>query len=459
MGASKAGWIHEVRRYKSGSVIVMRSVERTGDIKPHGLYSLGRTDIRRCCAHLGLSGAAERFNSDMLREIQTVADYAFSVSSPVNGDDWVVVNRTHTANAPATSGLGAPASGGSPTVSSAPTVAKVEPTPTVPVAPAASSLDAVIARVATEAAQSVVDSALASYDPISVDKIGELVTAKVNDLVSRPVVNNITVNGSPTVTITDRVHKQFNDVLKHIAAGDELYLWGGAGAGKTTTVKQVATKVLGRRFELVTFSSQTTEAKLVGFRDATGEVRETPLVSALREGGVVLFDEFDACPPAIAVAINTISANRMVSTPSGTYDVHDDTVLVFSGNTPLDGATSAYNGRSAADFSTKDRLSVLEFQYDEDMEYDLTVSALDGDHRTASQWLEIVRGCRRNVLAMGGATAARIAVTPRAAIGGAKLLKQGFGFQYVADVRIRKGMDSKTWDQVRNNVPALAGSL
>ncbi len=260
------------------------------------------------------------------------------------------------------------------------------------------------------------------------------------------------------MTHTNRVHKQYGDVLKHILAGDELYLWGGAGAGKTTTVRQIATD-LGRAFELVTFSAQTTEAKLVGFRDASGEVRETPLVTALRNGALVLFDEFDACPPGIAVAINTMSANRVVSTPAGTFDLHEDTVLVFSGNTALDGATSAYNGRSASDFSTKDRMSVVEFQYDEDLEYDLTCSALDGDGRMTAQWLEIVRACRRNVQAMGGATSARIAVTPRAAIGGAKLLKAGFSFQYVAEARIRKGMDSKTWDQVRNNVPALAGTV
>lgn len=449
MGASKAGWIHEVRWYPTvESVTVLRSPDGDKDnAKVFALGGLGRTDIRRCCAHLGLSGAAERKNHEMLNDIINVAKYAGSVSHCEPNTNFVLVTRRHGNVAPSAT---------TPAVHADPTPASV----VAPVAPAiptsATSLDAVIMSVAEQTATRVVNDALASFDPISVDKIGDLVTAKVNDLVSRPVVNNITVNGSPTVTITDRVHKQFHDVLKHIAAGDELYLWGGAGAGKTTTVATIATKVLNRRFELVTFSSQTTEAKLVGFRDATGEVRETPLVSALREGGVVLFDEFDACPPAIAVAINTISANRMVSTPAGTYGVHPDTVLVFSGNTPLDGATSAYNGRSASDFSTKDRLSVLEFQYDEDMEYDLTVSALDGDHRTASQWLEIVRACRRNVLAMGGATSARIAVTPRAAIGGAKLLKQGFGFQYVADVRIRKGMDSKTWDQVRNNVPALA---
>ena len=451
MGATKAGWIHEVRRHSSGRVTAVRSdsqFDRSVATEVN-VVDLPRTDLRRACAHLGLSGSAERKNAEMVADIRRVADYAQTVTEPVNGVDWVVVTRFHAVWAPSST----------PTVSApvAPVAPVVQATPT-PTVSSGSSLDEVIASVARVAASAVVAEALQDYDPISVDKVNDLVTAKVNDLVSRPVVNNITVNGAPTVTLTDRMHKQFEDVLRHVSAGDELYLWGGAGAGKTTTVAKVA-EVLGRRFELVTFSVQTTEAKLVGFRDASGEVRETPLVSALREGAVVLFDEFDACPPAIAVTINTVSANRMVSTPAGTFAIHPDTVLVFSGNTALDGATSAYNGRSASDFSTKDRLSVLEFQYDLELEYDLTVGALDGDHATANRWLEVVRACRANVQALGGATSARIAVTPRAAIGGARLLKQGFSFQYVADCRIRKGMDAKTWDQVRNNVPALAGTV
>jgi hypothetical protein len=374
----------------------------------------------------------------MTKDIERAGDVAWSERA-IATIDFVFVDRTHATRARHT--MPTPA-------------VHADPTPTVSVS-SAGSLDQVIASVARAAASEVVSEALASFDPVSVDKIHDLVTAKVNDLVSRPIVTNVQVNSVTVASHTERVHKQYADVLRHIVAGDDLLLWGGAGAGKTTTVARIA-KDLGRRFELVTFSAQTTEAKLVGFRDASGEVRETPLVSALREGALVLFDEFDACPPAIAVALNTMSANRMVSTPSGTYPIHEDTVLVFSGNTPLDGATSAYNGRSAADFSTKDRLSVLEFQYDDDLEYDLVVAMLDGDHKLANQWLAIVRACRANAKALGPTTGARIAVTPRAAISGARLLKAGFGFQYVADVRIRKGMDAKTWDQVRNGVPALA---
>ena len=91
------------------------------------------------------------------------------------------------------------------------------------------------------------------------------------------------------------------------------------------------------------------------------------------------------------------------------------------------------------------------------MERDLTVSALDGDAVKADQWLRIVRKARANILALGPTTSARIAVTPRAAISGATLLRSGrFDFKYVANARLRKGIDDRTWDSVRQGIPELA---
>lgn len=440
MGASKANWVHQVHRLDSGVIIVSVSEGKdTPDSRwcQLSLGSLTRNDLRRTCAYLGLSGAKERSNDEMARDIATFCEGKV-------GD----INPRWSASAPSVPAPVAP----TPSVSAPAVAVASAPAPSVS---SGSSLDGVIAEIARITAEQVVDGRLAAWEPLDADKVGEMVASAVAEMVARPVVTNVTVGSCPTVTLQGREHFQLQDVLAHIACGDELYLWGGAGAGKTTTVKRCA-EILGRRFELVTFSSQTTEAKLVGFRDATGEVRRTPLVDALLTGGVVLFDEFDSCPPSVAVTINSVSANRMVSTPDGTYDLHPDTVLVFSGNTPLDGATTAYNGRQAADFSTKDRMSVVQFLYDLELERDLTIQALGGDATTAERWLRVVRSCRANAESLGGATSARIAVTPRAAIGGAKLLRQGMSLQYVANARIRKGMDDRTWDQVRVGIPELA---
>lgn len=440
---NKARYVHGVYRLREGvtaGVVDAEVSTEGGGRQMVAISLLPRQDLRRVCVHLGISGDMSRTNHEMIGEILSVVER----STSWNGETVKVAPFAGRSLPSATQTI-------VPAAPSEPAVAV--PTPTTSVATSGGSLDEVIRRIAEDAVQSTLKG---WKNPLDEDRVNELITEGVERIVQRPIVRNIVVNTTTVATVTGRRHMQYEDVMNHILLGDELYLWGGAGAGKTTVISQIASD-LGKRFELVTFSSQTTEAKLVGFRDATGEVRETPLVSALQEPSVVLFDEWDSCPPSVALTVNAVSANRMVSTPSGTYQVHPECVLVFSGNTNLDGATSAYNGRSATDFSSKDRVSVVEFLYDLDMERDLTIAELDGDVVTADKWLAVVRKVRANVLALGPTTSARIAITPRAAIKGARLLRGGhFSVKYVADARLRKGMDDRTWDQVRNGVPELA---
>lgn len=428
--ANKARWVYGVYKHRQfGITVRLGETEATAVVE--NLSALPRQDLRRACANVGLSGDASLTNAEML---QSLREHAETFDIP-EGDTAVKLGRR--SNRQVISSTNVPVS-----------------TPTVqPSAPTVGGIEAMLAEMVKAACA----EALLHYKPtLDANEIKDLVTDTVNGIVSRPIINNIVVNGSQVASTTGRRHHQYGDVMEHILLGDILYLWGGAGAGKTTVISQIA-KDLGKRFELVTFSAQTTEAKLVGFRDASGEVRETPLVEALQMPSIILMDEWDACPPSVAITVNAITANRMISTPSGTYEVHPEAVVVFSGNTNLDGATSAYNGRSATDFSSKDRVSVVEFLYDLDMERDLTISALDGDAVKADQWLRIVRKARANILALGPTTGARIAVTPRAAISGATLLRSGrFDFKYVANARLRKGIDDRTWDSVRQGIPELA---
>ena len=435
--ANKARWVFGVYKHRVFGITV-RLGETEASALTENLSQLPRQDLRRACANVGLSGDASLTNAEMVNSLVDLSDH-FTIPE---GETSVKMCRRVVKN---TSSTGVPV----PPLS-VPSVS----TPTVqPSAPTVGGIEAML----DEMVKAACAEALLHYKPtLDANEIKDLVTDTVNGIVSRPIINNIVVNGSQVASTTGRRHHQYGDVMEHILLGDILYLWGGAGAGKTTVIAQIA-KDLGKRFELVTFSAQTTEAKLVGFRDATGEVRETPLVEALQMPSIILMDEWDACPPSVAITVNAITANRMISTPSGTYEVHPEAVVVFSGNTNLDGATTAYNGRSATDFSSKDRVSVVEFLYDLDMERDLTVSALDGDVVKADQWLRIVRKARANILALGPTTSARIAVTPRAAISGATLLRSGrFDFKYVANARLRKGIDDRTWDSVRQGIPELA---
>jgi hypothetical protein len=169
----------------------------------------------------------------------------------------------------------------------------------------------------------------------------------------------------------------------------------------------------------------------------------------------VLCDEFDACPSGVSVGTNSLTANGWVSTDHGIIRKHPECVLVFSGNTTLDGATAQFNSRSTGDLATKDRLFFVPFELDLELETDLT-RKITGDDRLADTWLRVVRQARSNVEALGTG-GLRYTVTPRASYGGAKLLRRGFDIKFVATGRIRKGADARVWDSIRNGIAELEG--
>ena len=250
--ANKARWVFGVYKHRVFGITV-RLGETEASALTENLSQLPRQDLRRACANVGLSGDASLTNAQMVNSLVDLSEH-FTIPE---GETSVKMCRRVVKN---TSSTGVPV----PPLS-APSVS----TPTVqPSAPTVGGIEAMIAEMVKAACA----EALLHYKPtLDANEIKDLVTDTVNGIVSRPIINNIVVNGSQVASTTGRRHHQYGDVMEHILLGDILYLWGGAGAGKTTVISQIA-KDLGKRFELVTFSAQTTEAKLVGFRDATGEV-------------------------------------------------------------------------------------------------------------------------------------------------------------------------------------------
>lgn len=442
MVAQKARWCHGVA-WQDGVLVARMSENRTdsSDLWVNvDVFRLKRTDIRRVVSHLGFSGAASRLDAEMLADIQTHA-LRFK---PV-GNEFVSVPTRWGTSTPT------PSVSASPTITPEPTPSVsepvVEPTTNVVGGSVESALESLVRTVAKDE----IDRANLKVDH---GVIADLVVAKVNELVSRPVVNNIVINGRPAPASSPnrRIHKQYKMIFDHLMAEDDVYVYGGPGCGKTETVSQIFND-WGRDFLLMPFSNQSTKSELVGFENANGVVRETPLVEMIQRPSGILFDEFDSCPPPIALVLNAMVANRVMSTAKGMYKVHPECTFVFSGNTTLDGATSQMTGRTTSDMATKDRLSFLEFELDEDLETGITKDIL-GDDRLADTWLQIVRTCRANVNAMG-TSGSRYSVTPRASYKGAKLLANGFDLAHVAKVRIRKGADDRVWSQITQGVEAL----
>src|SRR5690606_29333119 len=118
---------------------------------------------------------------------------------------------------------------------------------------------------------------------------------------------------------------------------------------------------------------------------------------------------------------------------------HEKFALVACLNTFGSGADRLYVGRNQLDAATLDRFCFLNWRYDEKLE-----RAIAGN----DSWCDRVQSLRRGV----EKEKARVVISPRASIYGAKLLAAGASRDSVEDQLIWKGLDSES----RHRIEAAA---
>lgn len=182
-----------------------------------------------------------------------------------------------------------------------------------------------------------------------------------------------------------------------------------------------------------------TEYKLLGFVDAQGKVVSRPFRQAYEHGGVYLFDECDASMPSALLAFNAATSNGTCDFPDANIDRHPDCIIIAAANTYGAGATAEYVGRMKQDAAFLDRFVQMQWDYDEDME-----SELSGN----PGWARQVQKIRRAIQSMG----IRHIVSPRATYSGAAMLRGGFDKDDVLAMTVRKGLSEEQWEQVIDRV-------
>ena len=203
-----------------------------------------------------------------------------------------------------------------------------------------------------------------------------------------------------TVTVEDRVHVQFKELIALIEEGHQnILMVGPAGSGKTTLAKSVA-NALDLQFGFISLSAGVTETHLFGRllpqSDGTWGYVPSRFVEVYENGGVFLLDEIDAADSNVMVAINAALANGVLANPvNGKVHVrHANCIILAAANTWGRGGDHQYVGRNQLDASTLDRfvLSTLLVNYDRDLETDIvraTVSEAQGDEVLA--WIDLLR--------------------------------------------------------------------
>lgn len=204
---------------------------------------------------------------------------------------------------------------------------------------------------------------------------------------------SVTVNGNTTTTTTEEVlDPQFEFILKLVASGENVYLYGPAGSGKNTICAQVA-KALNLEFYYQ--NTLVTKFDVSGYKNAQGEFEETAAYKAMKNGGLLMLDELDNSQAEAIIALNAALANGYYTFGNGEQvKLHKNFRCMAAGNTNGQGATEEYCGRFAMDESSRDRFAFIRIGYNSDIEKSLSKGHTDilefvHDLRNACKSLQI----------------------------------------------------------------------
>lgn len=230
------------------------------------------------------------------------------------------------------------------------------------------------------------------------------------------------------------VHPQFDELLKWLGLGENVYLWSGMpGTGKSHAARQAA-RVLGLDFGYISLQPTTPESRLLGYMDATGNYRGTSFRRLYQNGGVFLIDELDNASDSMLTALNGALANDLCSFPDGEVPRHEEFLVVSTGNTEARGGKLGFSGRRAQDVAAMDRYVYIPWPLDTILERTIALSI----NPSAHAWIDTVQKLRSYV----EMSQIQLVVSCRATYRGARWLLHDSetNFSFLADRLIYRGI-------------------
>jgi len=273
---------------------------------------------------------------------------------------------------------------------------------------------------------------------VSEDVVKKMIMDSIGAVIDSIPPKTITVNIGDVVTSFDGevLHSKFETALKYLAAGCTPLFTGPAGSGKSRLAHQL-TRALGQEIRIT--GPMNSEYKATGFTDVQGRFVPTQAYEAYKYGHVWLIEEIDGGTPAATVAINMILSEERFAFGNEIVERHPDFRAIATANTWGSGADRIYVGRNQLDGATMDRFFPIHIDYDNNIE------------RAAAQndsWVDFVQSARAAVDRLK----LRVIISPRASIGGAKLLRAGVDKAQVAESTIWKGLDDTTRQKIKTEM-------
>lgn len=278
---------------------------------------------------------------------------------------------------------------------------------------------------------------------INAPSVAEVKKLVLEGIIANNMLNKIELKTPEVTKILDDEprHNLFPDILTTVNANIPTALIGPAGSGKSTVVAQVAT-AMDLKYYLI--NSVGGAHELSGYMDAHGKYNTTSFREAFEKGGLALIDEVDTSDAGALKWLNTALANGHAMFPDKADPVnrHGKFRMVIAANTFGNGADRMYVGANQLDASTLDRFVFFDFGYDEKLE-----TTLSGN----IDWAKRVQELRAGALA----EKARMIISPRATINGAKLLAAGWSRDKVEEALIWKGSDPELRRRIEDKVAGV----
>lgn len=144
-------------------------------------------------------------------------------------------------------------------------------------------------------------------------------------------------------------------VVADLLVGNNVYLYGKAGSGKTYAAKAIATSVMGQKVFVVNCSQWTSPVQILGGQTIKG-YQEGELIKAWAQGGIFIPDEMPKLDPNTAGLLNDALAETAAQpryNDDGTVD--EDTIpYIVNGR-----GDKIYKGQDQPDENLKYRFGVI----------------------------------------------------------------------------------------------------
>lgn len=256
--------------------------------------------------------------------------------------------------------------------------------------------------------------------PINLDQVREVIREELSKQEAPRVIHEIKI--MEQVKPVGAAHFLVPELVQLLAIGENVYLYGPSGSGKSHAARQAA-ELLNIDFFSLSICSQTTKTELLGYTGPNGNYIETDFYKAYKNGGLFLLDEVDNGNPNILTLLNSAISNGFCSFPCGQVQQHENFKIIAGANTIGNGGNVQYVGRNPLDGATKARFTFVEFPYDEKLEIELS---------PVKEFCKKVQALRAKANKLG----IKAIITPRDSIRGGQMIQAGMSEETALNYRI-----------------------